>query len=66
MKKTSGSDEITVQLFQILKDDAVNVLHSIYKKDPNDPNDHDGMVIHIEPDILECEVGLRKHYYEES
>jgi len=32
MKKTSGSDEITVQLFQILKDDAVNVLHSIYKK----------------------------------
>ena len=27
--KASGSDEIPVKLFQILKDDAVNVLHSI-------------------------------------
>ena len=29
MNKDSGSDEIAVELFQILKDDAVNVLHSI-------------------------------------
>ena len=27
--KTSGSDRIPVELFQILKDDAVKVLHSI-------------------------------------
>ena len=27
--KASGSDEIPVELFQILKDDAVQVLHSI-------------------------------------
>ena len=27
--KASGGDEITVELFQILKDDAVKVLHSI-------------------------------------
>ena len=27
--KSSGGDEIPVELFQILKDDAVNVLHSI-------------------------------------
>ena len=27
--KASGSDEIPVELFQTLKDDAVNVLHSI-------------------------------------
>ena len=27
--KTGGSDEIPVELFQILKDDAVKVLHSI-------------------------------------
>ena len=32
MNKTSGSDGITAELFQILKDDAVKVLHSIYKK----------------------------------
>ena len=29
MIKASGSDGITVELFQILKDDAVKVLHSI-------------------------------------
>ena len=27
--KASGGDEIAVELFQILKDDAVKVLHSI-------------------------------------
>ena len=29
MNKTSGGDGIPVELFQILKDDAVKVLHSI-------------------------------------
>ena len=29
MNKASGSDEIPVKLFQILKDDAVKALHSI-------------------------------------
>ena len=29
MNKASGGDEIPVELFQILKDDAVQVLHSI-------------------------------------
>ena len=28
-KKTSGSDEIPVELFQFLKDDPVKVLHSV-------------------------------------
>ena len=30
MKKDSGGDGIPVELFQILKDDADNVLHSIH------------------------------------
>ena len=30
MNKASGGDGIPVELFQILKDDAVKVLHSIY------------------------------------
>ena len=29
MNKINGSDELLVELFQILKDDAVKVLHSI-------------------------------------
>ena len=28
----------------------------IYKKDLHDPDNHDGVVTHLEPDILECEV----------
>ena len=28
----------------------------MYKKGPNDPDNHDGMVTHLELDILECEV----------
>ena len=31
-KKTSGHDGIPVELFQILKDDAVKVLHSIHQQ----------------------------------
>ena len=28
----------------------------LYKKDLNDPDNHDGVIIHLEPDILECKV----------
>ena len=28
----------------------------LHKKDLNDPDNHDGVVTHLEPDILECEV----------
>ena len=28
----------------------------LYKKDLNDPDNHDGVITHLEPDILEYEV----------
>ena len=28
----------------------------LYEKDLNDPDNHDGVITHLEPDILECEV----------
>ena len=28
----------------------------LYKKDFQDPDNHDGVITHLEPDILECEV----------
>ena len=28
----------------------------LYKKDFHDPDNHDGVIIHLEPDILECKV----------
>ena len=28
----------------------------LYKKDLHDPDNHDGVITHLEPDILECRV----------
>ena len=28
----------------------------LYKKDLHDPDHHDGVITHLEPDILECDV----------
>ena len=28
----------------------------LYKKDLHDPNNQDGVIIHLEPDVLECQV----------
>ena len=30
----------------------------LYKKDLHDPDNHDGVITDLEPDILECEVKL--------
>ena len=38
----------------------------LYKKDLHDPNNHDDVITHLEPDILECEMGLSKHHHEQS
>ena len=38
----------------------------LYKKDFPDPDNHNGVITDLEPDILECEMGLRKHHYEQS
>ena len=38
------------------------------QNDLYDPDNHNGVITHLEPDILECEVkwALRKHHYEQS
>ena len=28
----------------------------LYNKDLNDPDNHDGVITHLEPDMLDCEV----------
>ena len=38
----------------------------LYKKHLNDLDNHDGVITHLEPDILKCKVGFRKHHYEQS
>ena len=43
-------------------------IEELYKKDLHDTDNHDGVITHLEPDILECEVkwAFRKHHYEQS
>ena len=39
----------------------------LYKKDLHDPDNHDGVITHLEPHRgMQSQVGLRKHYYEQS
>ena len=39
----------------------------LYKKQLNDADNHDGMITHLEPDILECKVKcIRKHHYKKK
>ena len=40
----------------------------LYPKDLQEPNNHDGLITHLESDILECEVkwAFMKHHYEQS
>ena len=33
----------------------------LYKKDLNELDNHDGVITHLEPDILECEIKWKHH-----
>ena len=43
-------------------------IHRAIQKDLHDPDNQDGVITHLEPDILGCksQVGHRKHHYEAS
>ena len=40
----------------MLRKSDKNIQKNCTKKGLNDPDNHDGMITHLEPDILECEV----------
>ena len=40
----------------VVSDFFVTSSGELYKKDLNDSDNHDGVITHLEPDILECEV----------
>ena len=41
---------------KILRRGGKKYTEELYKKDLNDPDNQDGVITHLEPDILECEV----------
>ena len=46
----------TLQKQKILRRGGKNTQKNCTKKDLHDANNHDGVITHLEPDILECEV----------
>ena len=46
----------TQQKQKILRRGGKNTQKNYTKKDLHDPDNHDGVIIHLEPDILECKV----------
>ena len=39
-----------------IKERGQEYTEELYKKDLHDPDNHDGVITHLEPDLLECEV----------
>ena len=54
MKKDRNNRDLTKA--EKIKKRWQEYTEELYKKGLNDPDSHDGMVTHLEPDILECEV----------
>ena len=41
---------------EVIKKRWQEYTEELYKKDRHDPDNHDGVITHLEPDVLECEV----------
>ena len=54
----SIKDRIGMDLTEVqdIKKRCQQYMEEQYKKDLNDPDNHDDVMTHLEPDILECEV----------
>ena len=53
IKDRNGLDLIEAE---DIKKRGQEYMEELYKKDLHDPDNHDGVITHVEPDILECEV----------
>ena len=57
-KKGSIKDRKCMDLTETedIKERWQEYTEELFKKDLHDPDNHDGVITHLEPDILECEV----------
>ena len=53
IKDRNGMDLIEAE---VIKKRWQEYTEELYKKDLHDPDNHDGVITHLDPDILECEV----------
>ena len=53
IKERNGMDLTEAE---VIKERGQQYTEELYKKELHNPDNHDGMITHREPDILECEV----------
>ena len=53
IKDRNGMDQTEAE---DIKKRWLEYTEELYKNDLQDPDNHDGVISHLEPDILECEV----------
>ena len=53
IKESNGMDLTDAE---DIKKRQQNYTEELYEKDLYDPDNHDGVITHLQPDILECEV----------
>ena len=53
---TTGRNGMDLTEAEDIKKRWLEYMEEMYKKDLHDPVNHEGMITHLEPDILECEV----------
>ena len=53
IKDRNGMDRIEAE---DIKKRRQEYTEELYKKDLHDPHNHDGVITHLEPDVLECKV----------
>ena len=56
MGTIKGKNDMDITDAEDMKEQWHEYTEELYKKYLNDPDNHDGVITHQEPDILECEV----------
>ena len=56
MGSIKGRNAMDLTKAEVIKKRWQEYTEELYKKELHDPDNHDGVITHLEPDILECEV----------
>ena len=66
MGTTKDRNDMDLKKAEDIKKRWQEYTEELYKRDLNDPDNQDGVITHLEPDILKCKVCLSKHHYKQS
>ena len=56
MDTIKGRNHMDLTEAEDIKKRCQEYAEELYKKDLHDPDNHDGVITHLEPDILECDI----------